>query len=426
MRMRKLGSEQSLVFLAPDEVVKGIKKVVGDKVSKLKSAHVLIWTMKETCQQLQINVSNWAMQGYEFAERQSGWSEVSKGPKSREEMKKLFCQQEGRTLAQMYGVGEQSPTRREAHQISPSANQRTIEEAINRHCKLFNAFSLEDARAQEEQEVELVHEQEVEREVERPPPARPAEHSVHPYVKQFVTTGSLVLSPLAFRSVKQALERTSLVFPSGGSSAFNELLVTNDFYRTIHQTIPDSNIDDFLRPLEWVVTTETPNGSMLVGFSPYEVNELLEQFRTSTKVKLHLFAPRNSLAMQTLEDLQLFTLPTTQPTTPLSPHLSQQLNLYSGALYLSSFKSYNSLCTALRLHFGGMDEIAERGVINSNGFVQDAATRMDLGLVGNGFDEDPVQFLRKLFHLRRNRRSFLPSHMGQILFSGGLSEADFA
>ncbi|KIM20547.1 hypothetical protein M408DRAFT_130685 [Serendipita vermifera MAFF 305830] len=427
MRMRKLGSEQSLVFLAPDEVVKGIKKVVGDDVQPLKSAHVLIWTMKETCQQLQINVSNWATQGYEFAERQSGWNEVSREPKNREELKYLFCQEDGRTLAQMYGVSEQSLARDGAHQKLPSPDQLQIEEEIQQHCKLFNAFSLEDARADEEQEVELVHEQEVEREVERPPPAGPAEHSVHPHVKHFVDTGHLVLASPAFRTVKQSLEQTSLVFPSGGASAFSELLVTSDFYRTVQQTNPDSNVDDFLRPLEWVVTTETPNGSVLVGFSPYEVNELLEQFRTSTKVKLHLFAPRNSLAMQTLENLQLFTLPTTQPTTPLPSHLSQQLNLYSGALYLSNFKSYNSLCTALRLHFGEVAAgIAERGVINSNGFVKDATTRMELGLVGDGFDEDPVQFFRKLLHLRRNRRSFLPSHMGQILFSGGLSETDFA
>jgi hypothetical protein len=139
-----------------------------------------------------------------------------------------------------------------------------------------------------------------------------------------------------------------------------------------------------------------------------------------------LFAPRTSLGMRPLEDLQLFNLPTEIPRSPLSSPLAQQLNLYSGTLYLRDIQSYHDICRTLRLHFGALaQEIADLGVINSNGFVKDRRAREELGLVGKGFEEDPVQFLRKLFHLRRNGRSFLPSHLGQILFGVGLTDSIF-
>jgi hypothetical protein len=426
MRMRKLGYQHSLVFLAPTEVIGEIKKVIGNENAVVESSHVLLWAMKETCRQLQRNVANWAMQGYEFAARQSGWSQMSLGVRTAPQMQDLFCQQESRSLNQLYGVGRRRSARERAGHTQSSIDRNPMLKAIENHCKLFELFSFDDARTQEEQEVELVHEHEVERQVERPPFANPALHSVHPHVEHFARTGLLVTNSPAFRTVQQSFKHTSLVFPAGGTSAFSDLVVTEDFYRTILDVGAGSNktLDNFLRPLEWVVTSRGERGTSLVAFSPYEVNQLLSIFRTSTKTKLHLFAPRTSLGMRSLEDLQLFTLPTHLPTIPLPSPLAQQLNLYSGTLYLRDLQSYRDVCAVLRLHFGDLDpEIADLGVINSNGFVKDRRARGELGITGQGFEEDPVQFFRKLFHLRRDGRSFLPSHMGQILFGVGLTDA---
>jgi hypothetical protein len=383
--------------------------------------------MKETCRQLQVNVANWAMQGYEFAARQTGWRHMSTGVRTTaQQMQDLFCQKESRSLAQLYGVEERKSARERAGHTLSNINENPMLRAIEEHCKLFETFSFDDARTQEEQEVELVHEQEVEREVERPPAATPAPHSVHADVKYLASTGLLVPNSPAFRTVQKSFEHTSLVFPAGGASAFSNLIVTNDFYHTIQRAGSISKVDDFLRPVEWVVTSQVQRSPLIVAFSPYEVNKLLPIFRTSTKAKLHLFAPRTSLGMRSLEDLQLFTLPTNIPRTPISSPLAQQLNLYSGTLYLRDIQSYRDVCRALRLHFGDLaSEIADMGVINSNGFVKDRGAREELGLVGKGFEEDPVQFLRKLTHLRRNGRSFLPSHLGQILFGVGLTDTSF-
>jgi hypothetical protein len=426
--MRKLGSQHSLVFLAPNEVIEEVKKVLGEDETVVEASHVLLWAMKETCRQLQVNVANWAMQGYEFAARQTGWGQMSAGVKEAQKMQDLFCQEESRSLEQLYGTGEKKSARERAGHTQSSTNENPMLKSIEQHCKLFKSFSFDDARTQEEQEVELVHEQEVEREVERPPAATPSPHSVHPHVEHFSRTGFLMPNSPAFRTVQRSFEHTSLVFPSGGTSAFSDLIVTNDFYRTVQSAGIGftKTIDDFLRPLEWVVTSQGQRGPLLVAFSPYEVNQLLSIFRTSTKTKLHLFSPRTGLSMRSLEDLCLFTLPTNLPTIPLPPFLAQQLNFYSGTLYLKDIQSYHNICKVLGLHFGDVAaEIADRGAINSNGFVKDLSAREELGLVGTGFEEDPVQFFRKLFHLRRNGRSFLPSHMGQILFGIGLTESNF-
>jgi hypothetical protein len=426
--MRKLGSQHSLVFLAPIDVVAEVRKAIGDDNAAVESSHVLLWTMKETCRQLQVNVANWEMQGYEFVARQTGWGHISTEVRTTaQQMQDLFCQKESRSLTQLYGIEERKSARERAGHTLPSINENPMLRAIEEHCKLFEMSSFDDARTQEEQEVELVHEQEVEREVERPHPATPAPHSVHADVRHLVSTGILLPDSPAFRTVKRSFEHTSLVFPAGGTSAFSSLMVTNDFYDTIQRVRfgSISRIDDFLRPVEWIVTSQV-QGPLLVAFSPYEVNKLLPLFRTSTKAKLHLFAPRASLGMRSLDDLLLFTLPTNIPRSPITSSLAQQLNLYSGTLYLRDMQSYHGLCRALRLHFGDLaPEIANLGVINSNGFVKDRRARNTLRLVGEGFEEDPVQFLGKLFHLRRNGRSFLPSHMGQILSGVGLTESTF-
>ena len=424
MRMRKLGSSHTLVFIAPDEVIEEARNFVPGENVAVDSSHILLWTMEETCRQLQTNVANWAAQGYEFAARQTGWNRASNenGITSGKDIEILFCQAEGKSLEHLYGLGQMRSIRRSTN----NPQSRRIVEKIEQHCLLFESFSFIDARTQEEQEVELIHEQEVEREVERPPSAMPATHSLHRHVEEFVRTGILDVSSSAFRTIPQSFVGSSLAVPSGGTGVFKDIIVTEDFYRTIKQSTSNSNIDDFLRPVEWVVTSQEQNFPALVAFSPYEVNVLLPIFRNSRKAKLHLFAARSNLSMRPLDDLQLFTLPSYLTISPPVPHIAQQLNLYSGTLYLPDFLRYRELCALLRLHFGHVpSEIADRGVINSNGYVKDGTSRAELGLAGKGFEEDPVQFLRKLFHLRRNGRSFRPSHMGQILFGMGLTEASF-
>jgi hypothetical protein len=424
--MRKLGSGQSIVFLAPEEVLSDIKNVIGDPNITVQASHIVTWAMKNTCRQLEENVANWAVQGYEFAERESAWKEISEAPDNSEEIKRLFCQEAGRDLSQLYGIRRMDDAR-------ARNKDGWLRRKIKQHCELFDDFSLDDARVQEEQEVELLQELEVEREVEWPPAAEAATHFLHQEVREFVRTGVLHQSSSAFLSIEDSIAETSLVFPAGGSSVFHNLIVTKDFHHTIKRSRASSagSIDNFLRPLEWIVTSQV-QPRFLVAFSPFEINALLPALRKSPKVRLRFFAARTSLTMQSLEDLSIFNLPTTLPTRPIRASLSQQLNLFSGTLYLRDAQSYQNICAALRLHFGGVPseisymaiELCDGFVKNSNGFVENVDIRAALDLNDdNGFDEDPVEFLRKLFHFRRHGRGFRPSHMGHILFGKELDQS---
>lgn len=57
--------------------------------------------------------------------------------------------------------------------------------AIKKTCDAFGVTSLRSASLQEEQERELATEVEEERQVERPAPAKPRTHSIHPDVIQW-------------------------------------------------------------------------------------------------------------------------------------------------------------------------------------------------------------------------------------------------
>ena len=112
---------------------------------------------------------------------------------------------------------------------------------------------MRESAIHEEMEIELIHEKEVEREVQRLFSAKPLKHSVHPHVSKFVSTGQKPSKSPAFLPVKKGLANTSLKIPKGTTTVFNELFLTDKLCRTIGQdSLPHSAMDHFLRPVEWL------------------------------------------------------------------------------------------------------------------------------------------------------------------------------
>ncbi|KAG8815926.1 hypothetical protein FRC17_000535 [Serendipita sp. 399] len=228
----------------------------------------------------------------------------------------------------------------------------------------------------------------------------------------------------AFLAVPDSLRNTTMKLPKGSYSVFKAILVTSDFAQTIVPSIAEDTMDQFLRPVEWLVSSRENSNGTLVAFSPYEVNELMPLFRQSnSKVTLNIFSPYTTELMTPLDDLRLFKLPPIAGDPPLPRSLVIPLNLFSGSLYLPSQTDYRLLCNSLRLYFGSVEALPEvNGTcpVNSCGFVSDKEAQKLWGLMGDGFEESPIEFLRQLIHLRRNGRSFFPSDMGQILYGIGL------
>lgn len=139
MRMRKLASGQSVMFCAPLEVDRRIRKVCELATSeKVTVKHVLTWAMRESCDDILHNVPHWAAQGVDYEMRKgfdpSAMSEV-KG-----ELKEAWLRPEARTLEELYGGPfEDAPTEHPAHKIP----------AMKKRLKLLGITSIAEARIEE-------------------------------------------------------------------------------------------------------------------------------------------------------------------------------------------------------------------------------------------------------------------------------------
>jgi hypothetical protein len=412
--MRKLGHGHTLVFLATEEVIGLIQNAVDRPGESPTAFDVMVWTIRETWRQLQANVPAWAMQGMSFLRRDTGWRHISTTNTTDREVKNLFCEREAKSLLDLYDCTGGS----EATWFSEDLKEEKIAKDIVKRCKDFGSISTRGGAIHEEMEIELIHEEEVERDVERPPTADPETHSVHEHVKSFVLSGVLSHGSSAFLSVRRALAVTSLDIPAGTDTVFETILVTEDFYRTIKlQSRPrPGDMDQFLRPVEWLVTSRVDQAPLIVAFSPYEVNQLLPHFRTSQHVRLHVFSAHSNLSVHSLEDLNFFMLPYGPPVFTLPRSMALQVGLFSGSLYLRDKETYQEVCAVLRLCFDPLpDHLAKPEIITSSYFVKSENARRELKMLGPGFEANPLPFLRELLKMRRHGRSLGPSHMGKLL-----------
>ena len=427
--MRKLGEGHSLVFIASSEVANLIRNATGIKHGNITTEDIVFWSIKETWRQLQADLPAWVLQGHSFVRRENAWKNLSGGKLvSPEAISAKFYEPEARSLDSLYGT--RSNEDRHCVWEDHSVNSNEIIQKIVRRRWDFDPFTIMDAGVHEEMEIELAHEKEVEREVERPPDAEAAQHVLHANVERFVDTGDIsILGHRGFRSAAAAFSGTSFMVPKGFDAVFPNIIVTEDFWRTIQ--LPSNpatgSMDSFMRSVEWVVTVETAPTTWMIFFSPYEVNRLLDKFRTSAKVKLHVFAPRMNPAAPSLEDLSFLTLPSTDSSKPqVSRNLAFQLNLFSGALYLRDYETYLDVCRTLRLYFEPLPpHLEESKILNASFFVLHQGAREELGRAGPGFEENALPFFRDMIRMRRFGRGFGPSHMGKILHASRLEKSDF-
>ncbi|PVF94235.1 hypothetical protein CPB86DRAFT_53491 [Serendipita vermifera] len=430
MRMRKLGQGQSVIFLVSDEVLRLIGEATGCQARAIKSKEVLIWAIKETWRQLQINLPTYVVQGHSFVRRQAAWTERQTEEISHQQLAERLCETESRSLEKLYGplTDNDHAWIREFH--APNAVSE-ISRAIFQLCNDFRGFSLIDARLNEEMEIELVHERELERVVKRPPPATAAEHIIHPQVESFIRSGEFPSQSQGIRHITHALQYTSIPVPRGLRDVFNRLFVTADFCSTIQLSSPvyNGSMDDFMRPVEWLVVPNTPNPSFAVAVSSFEANLFFKIINNRQRVRMYLFSPRQSLSMRSFERFDHFILPSQVPAPAFPRHLTHQINIFSGSIFLHDLQTYREVCTVLGLHFDRIEADTSstpvNTIIDSTYFVVDPATRSHLRMSNQGFLESPVPFLKKLLILRRHGQGLGPSHMGKLLQGIKLTEEDF-
>lgn len=236
MRMRRLGDGHTLIFMASDEVVNLVYKASNSESEEISTKDVLVWSMRETWQQMHTNLSIWTTQGRSFARCEAAWSDIS-GIRMlpREEISRIFCEPEARTLEQLYGVESAEILHLQAG--DDSLESETLQQIAQRRLD-FGSLPIRGSGIHEEIELEFEfefsHEKEVERVVEKGRDPDPASHVLHPMVERFVITGDASLCQGAgFQPAAVAFKNTSLTVPAGFDKVVSNIVVTEDFIHTI-------------------------------------------------------------------------------------------------------------------------------------------------------------------------------------------------
>ncbi|KAG8923469.1 hypothetical protein FRC02_011119 [Tulasnella sp. 418] len=414
MRMRNLGRGHSVMFFAPYEVDRAIRKAASLKRGdNIQVKDILLWTMFESCSEVTHRISQWAQQGIDHRKREKAWMEFKKSEFMSDSLQSAWVQREARSLEEMYAGGPGGPLVADATQVGDCAD------ILWRYQK-WSHSSVADSRFQEEQEREVIHEIEIERQLKRPPKVHPAIPHLHDDVCALVQTGVLKSSSDAFLPLFQALD--GVLFEEQ-AWASQDLFSTRDFCTTV-QSFVSGDSSDYFCPVHWILSTVPSSASpIFVVLSAYEVNNLLPDIRRSDKVILHLYAPRVMKTMKSFENLAFHCIPPlTQawggpPTTVIT-----RLNLWAGQLYLADEKMYQHLCQYLGLY---SQEPCKKDIIQPDGFIK-REHRRGLLLLTCPFKESPLPYLKKLFASRRKGRDFTSTHMGKILRARLLTKKDFS
>lgn len=420
MRMRKLGNGHSVLFCGPPEIHRKIFKLAQqDNRDSIKVRDVLYWCMEETCTNARKLLPIWAKQGIGYQKHHIAWDDINNGKK----FPKGLLEKEAKTLQEHYGFQRSKDDNLDGYH--PATRVRDAELArIKERCSDFGVKSFRGARMLEEQERELAHEVECERENQRPANVGALKHNISDEVRRFITTGTL---PQFYHSIFPAfdvLSRTSVKEHWQGGVWPKGLLATMDFCQVVERgRLKDDLTDDFLRPVNWILSS-TVDRSILVIISPYEVNQLLPRIRESQSVILHMYSPQVTRTTPSYERLDFCAIP--ELPHPWSPNVSliDQLNIFAGQLYFRNYKAYERVCGFLGLYLNE-PPMGNKASIRSDGFVDRSDRQLLRMKQESPFTKSQVTLLRALMGFRRKGQSYIATHMGYVLHGRLLTAEDF-
>ena len=416
MRMRRLGHGHSVMFLAPLEVDGSIRAISAkdDHNIPVTTTDILRWVIHETWTDIQEQAPYWAQQGISHNSRYEAWTSFCSNELTREQLADAWLQPELKSLTDLYAPFQ-------PQNIPDCSSMLDDYPEIQQHCIDLGVVKLPDAQMEEEQEREVNREIEREREVQEPPRATPATHIIHPDVVTFVKTGNIppLHSSSAFHPVFTTLEQSSAV--TGEAHVWSPfVLATTDFRKTVDPASCQGKVDQYLRPVQWVLSGKRNLDRALVILSPFEADFLMPDIRASKYVHLHVYTPRTSKYMRPADDLMFYSIPPVPDNWTPPWDLIDQLNVFAGQLYLSHYESYLRLLRFLGIH---RKERLPKNV--GTAIRHNLITPSVLEEIGNTFTDSPLPSVMMLLAIRRRGLPFAETHMGRILQGQALSEEDF-
>lgn len=352
MRMRKLGHGQSVIFCVSNEIQSKIRVLIpGLDGRDLAVSHIVYWALSRTVEDLQRQIQLWALQGKRYDRQQSLRPDDVAEESSVEGWCHSLLEPEAQRLVQRYrpGAGEISGEGRSLTTIDATSLDQIAERCAKFHINQLNLMTLE-----EEQERELAPEIEEERQVEMAAPARPLVHHLDNDLRHFIATGEMRQGSATFRPAFQTLQDTSAARHYDACLLPVHLYATRDFAQTVIRDQQSADADAYQRSVRWLLSrreggVQTSNDEYLIIISPFEADCLLPDIQRSGQVRLHIYAPRSSLSLPTLEKLDLYPTPPSSGSLRIIHAARMQLNIFAGQLHCNDYEDYLHVCRFLQL-----------------------------------------------------------------------------
>lgn len=438
--MRKLGFGQQFICISPLHIHKKLAEFAKERNSDAPSIHdVLLFTERERLNYVTRNTLLSITKGLDHCRRRLvlqrfvGNTPIANALKNDRAVRKFVEKIPGcekKTVIERYS----NPPK--AYELLQDVPRSDISRD-NTLARLVDTYHLLCGKEQtfignlEEREREAFHQAEEERQIDRPPSAVPANFEVCKGLKNFVQTGSLNHNNdsihKAFLSLLHGSKKVGTLpgfFARNGRKS--RLFVTTSFQRSIIPIKEELNLaigHDFLRPVNWVLSSNCNPEAGLLVISTEEANEILPLVIQNKAVTLHMYSPRISLSMPSFNKPDICNIPSN--TNPiLQPTDMIELGLFAGSLYLDSYEDYMLLCEYLGLAAGYPGTIPRGVVVSVDGYIQ-PNNRAGMGWGGCPFGDNPLPMIQTLITGRCKGEIFRDTHIGQILRGCTLSEHDF-
>ena len=392
------------------------------------SKDVIRWALGQSCRAANNARPLWVTQGLEHARREQchesftfGFPDVRDAFFDVDRINQFWAaiqEPEARTLCEMYDVDSSILV---PAKYAHLARCKVVDKLLD-FWKGSDQTALSDAAVSEEQEREIAHEVERERQVHRPPQMQPLPHKLDPYVQRFVTNGVMPAGcpkgsiTLAFDSLKRTSASTHLE----PDVPCPWLHVSGDFANTV-RLYKESQNYEYLRPVRWLLTSVLRDDALII--SPWEANQIIRRVETSTKVRLHIYSPRITKAMASFADLRFYTVTASLADWRPPSLLQCGLGLFAGCLYLDNFTQYQDFCAFLGIvtRFDPHCEVD----VNCDGFAN-PSSRQALGWsLVCPFEASPLPLVKALTAMRVFGESIFKTHVGKLVSGSVLTEETF-
>ena len=429
MRLRQLGSTQSLVFFSPIEVHQSIidfrEKDAGGKID---SSDVIAWLLEQTCRGIEQLKPLYYSQGIDFCNRtHAGVTNPAALDDKTQRAGFLgsIKHKESYTLSELYTPKEKKGTVTPKTEFTtPELNSimgrlRKVREEFEDNGEAVQAVALQEV----EQEREVAVEAETVRAIQRPPHRQALVH-IPPdqSLRQFCVDGMLNSRAVAVEKAFEYIRRTSLGTKHGifEDATQTSLCVTRDFIRVI-ETQPHGRDDNYLRPVHWVLWSTVNEAALMI--SPYEAELLLPIVRDATNPKTHLliYAAPVSRKMLKFDGLSYFAIPKMPPNWTAPQWLRRDVGIFAGRLYFP-FEDYHDMCEYLGLT-PAFDKLPLQTENNSKGAEPVSGKELEIRPVKNGsLTKAPQQFLQQWLTTRRRGQDITQTPMGYVVQNKRLDE----